>query len=67
MRTIEKLERSGWQFNGKLGYHYDIYARGQERVIYEAFTDRVIGHFHLFEGNLHLIDDIEFEFLVEKV
>ena len=66
MRTKEKLERSRWYFKQKLDYCYEIYARNKERLIYNTLEERVIAYFHIFDGNFHLVDDIEFEILTEK-
>lgn len=66
MKTKEKLERSRWQFDSRLGYYYEIYRRGMERVIYDPHVDEVVAFYHQFDGGLHFIDDIELEFLTDK-
>lgn len=65
MKTKEKLEKSRWRFDGRLGYHYEIYARGMERVIYDPHNDKVVAFYHQFDGGMHAISDEEFNFLTK--
>jgi hypothetical protein len=67
MKTKEKLERSGWVFKHSLDYGYEIYGRGNLRVILDKRSNTAVAVYNIFEADFRLIDDFLFEFLTEKI
>lgn len=71
MKTKEKLERSGWRFIHFWWKNYEVYERGNLRVIYSPEDELVIAYWDDSKRdngyvNIILVDDILFEFLTEK-